>query len=326
MLRSKQSKGQIVLHSFVVIVLVGCIVAQIVGARNLAFNRYDTIVTPPSAAFQIWSIIYLLTAILAIWQFFGTMYGSNTLDYACNTLLMSAFVLGGMWMFLFGLDDTGPQFFLMVFYSLLITGTSLLVRYCQVHPFVRVVIDTHTSWILFAVTLSVFYYVKYSFWTSSVSPVPSSLVDQSHEAAYSLGLMFVVLLQGCLGIICASFAFGLVSIWTCSWITAKLFTTQLSIDVPSLRFSAGSGILISIGMTVLGAFLFDNHIHERRNQSIKSTLNSNKRISVDGNELTNQEDSPLAHSLVSKELDQLNPTPVIIETPSMPNSELSVLA
>lgn len=143
MLRGKQSKGQIALHSLMVIVFVGSIAAQVAGTHNVASNRYDTAITPPSAAFQIWTIIYLLTIALIIWQFFANLYGSSKLDYAFNVLMMSAFVLGAVWMYLFGLDDTGPQFFLILFYSLLITAASLLARYCHVHPFVRIAIDTH---------------------------------------------------------------------------------------------------------------------------------------------------------------------------------------
>ncbi|ESU38324.1 Hypothetical protein DHA2_150606 [Giardia duodenalis] len=322
MLRGKQSKGQIALHSLMVIVFVGSIAAQVAGTHNVASNRYDTAITPPSAAFQIWTIIYLLTIALIIWQFFANLYGSSKLDYAFNVLMMSAFVLGAVWMYLFGLDDTGPQFFLILFYSLLITATSLLARYCHVHPFVRIAIDTHTSWILFATTLSGFCYVKYSFWMSPDSPASSSLVDLLHEADYSLVLMFAVLLQGCLSIVCASFAFGLVSVWACSWITARLFGTQSSADMPSLRFSAGSGILISIGMTVLGGFLFDNNIHEQRKQSIKARSAENTTSEKE----TSKTNSPSTYKLISKDIDQANPTPVIIETPSIPNSELSVLA
>ncbi|EFO63848.1 Hypothetical protein GLP15_4565 [Giardia lamblia P15] len=322
MSRDKQSKGQIVLHSLMVIVFVGSIAAQVVGTYNVASNRYDTAITPPSAAFQIWTIIYLLTTVLIIWQFFTNLYGSNKLDYAFTILLMSAFVLGAVWMYLFGLDNTRPQFFLILFYSLLITATSLLARYCHVHPFVRIVVDTHTSWILFATILSGFCYVKYSFWMSPDSPDSSPLVDRLHEADYSLILMFAVLLQGCLSIICASFSFGLVSVWACSWITARLFGTQASADMPSLRFSAGSGILISIGMTVLGGFLFDNNIHEQRDQSTNAESTEN----TTSDKVTNKTNSPSTYKLVSKDIDQANPTPVIIETPSIPNSELSVLA
>lgn len=326
MVHDTQSKGQIALHSIVVIILAGSIAAQIVGATNVAFNKYDTAVTPPSVAFQIWAIIYLLTVALAIWQFFSNIYRSHTLDYAINALLMAVFILGGVWVYIFELDGLCPQFFLMVFYSLLISSASLLARYSPVHPFVRIVVDTHTSWILFAVTLSGFCYIKYSFWTPMDSPEPSFSIDQLHEVAYSLVFMFVVLLQGLLSIVCASFAFGLVSVWTCSWLTIKLFRAQPPIDIPSLKLSAGSGILISIGMTVLGGFLFDNKIYEQRKQSTKP----NKKDSIHTNRAADKTDgltnAQLTHKLISKNLVEPNPTPVIIETPSAPHSELSVLA
>lgn len=326
MVNDAQSKWQIALHSLSAIILTGSIVAQIIGINTNTLNKYTTALTPPDVTFQIWIIIYLLTAALIVWQFFNNIYRSKRLDYSINSLVMAAFILGGAWPYTFEPDSLSPQFFIMIFYFIIITSASILARYSPVHPFVRVVLDIHTSWILFAVTLSGFCYIKYSFWMPVEPSDTSFSIDQLHEAAYSLTLMFIVILQGCLSVICASFAFGLVSIWTCSWLTIELFKAYSSFDMPSLKFSAGSGILISVGMTVLGAFLFDNNIYKQRNQSARSNNNDDSHVSRTTNEATNPIASQSSNNLISKKLHQENQMPAIIETPSVPNSELSVLA